>query len=209
MKRIYKNFNVSDDIIKKDKFVTQNFTEIGVRLNLASSSNDYKYLNKLLFSSPINYDNITVYTFDREDFKQIIDSGSFVINSTTYTITNNTNRQCLYENSIISSSPNTSIGVLIKGYGCILIYANLAHNITSSNLNIKQYQTSQLYWCRINHKQFNYTLNDSWSESVQKTYFNTIGLYDNSNNLLAVARLSKNIKKNNEESYSLKVRLSI
>ena len=209
MERIYKNFNIDEDVLKKDKWNQQNIdsSKFGTRTNYAKSSYQYKYLNLMFFNNTLNYDNITLYNFDRNDFKELIKEGTFTINSTQYTITNNTNRDCINQNSIISTTSNSNIGILIKNYGCIIIYTNLTHDISANNMKLQYKQSSQIYWCRINHADFNLSKNITWDKDLSNTYFNTIGLYDISNNLLAVARLSQNIKKNDQIEHIFKVKV--
>ena len=79
------------------------------------------------------------------------------------------------------------------------------------------------YFIRINNDEFNYTTNPSYyrdrnrflrKEHIMKspyefTYITTIGLYNNDGDLLAVAKLSKPIKKTSSTELVIKVKLDI
>lgn len=77
---------------------------------------------------------------------------------------------------------------------------------------------STIYFCRINHNEFNYSSNPTYlSESqirVKETYndapvsyITTVGLYSAANELLAVAKLSEPLKKDPTNEMILRVRL--
>lgn len=81
---------------------------------------------------------------------------------------------------------------------------------------------STLIFCRATPDEFNYSSNptfvdsdnritviDSGQEDTQKsfTFFTTVGLYDANDNLLAVAKVSRPVEKNDEKDLTLRVRL--
>ena len=87
-----------------------------------------------------------------------------------------------------------------------------------NNTNIN----SNLIFCRATADEFNYSSNPTFTDSqnrivviedgqegVQRsfTYITTVGLYDTNNNLLAVAKLSRPIEKNDEKDLTVRVRL--
>jgi hypothetical protein len=87
-------------------------------------------------------------------------------------------------------------------------------NITNIN--------STLIFCRATADEFNYSANptftdssndiqviDAGQESTQQTFsfFTAVGLYDASDNLLAVAKLSRPVEKNSEKDLTIRVRL--
>ena len=87
-----------------------------------------------------------------------------------------------------------------------------------NNTNIN----STLIFCRATADEFNYSSNptytdttnrvrviESGQEDVQRsfTYITTVGLYDVNDNLLAVAKLSRPIEKNDEKDLTVRVRL--
>lgn len=77
---------------------------------------------------------------------------------------------------------------------------------------------STIYFCRVNHNEFNYSSNPTYLSSSQirvkreeqdqpTTYITTVGLYSSDNELLAVAKLSEPLKKTPENEMILRVRL--
>jgi len=77
---------------------------------------------------------------------------------------------------------------------------------------------SAIYFCRVNHNEFNYSSNPTYvsgSKLVVKnnvndlpvTYLTTVGLYSPDNELLAVAKLSEPIRKDPNTELTLRVRL--
>ena len=81
---------------------------------------------------------------------------------------------------------------------------------------------STLFFCRATADEFNYSSNptftnsddrivviDQGQESTQRTFsfVTTVGLYDANNNLLAVAKLSRPVEKNDEKDLTVRVRL--
>lgn len=87
-----------------------------------------------------------------------------------------------------------------------------------NNTNIN----STLIFCRASADEFNYSSNPTYTDSgnrirvieqgqedVQRsfTYVTTVGLYDVNDNLLAVAKLSRPIEKNDEKDLTVRVRL--
>ena len=77
---------------------------------------------------------------------------------------------------------------------------------------------STVYFCRINHNEYNYSSNPTYLSAskiqVKKntsdspvSYVTTVGLYSADNELLAVAKLSEPLKKTPENELTLRVRL--
>lgn len=77
---------------------------------------------------------------------------------------------------------------------------------------------STIYFCRINHNEFNYSSNPTYltssairvkptSQDSPVSYITTVGLYSSTNELLAVAKLSEPLKKTPENEMILRVRL--
>ena len=77
---------------------------------------------------------------------------------------------------------------------------------------------STIYFCRVNHNEFNYSANPTYvsgSKLVVKnnvndlpiSYITTVGLYSADNELLAVAKLSEPIRKDPNTELTLRVRL--
>jgi hypothetical protein len=77
---------------------------------------------------------------------------------------------------------------------------------------------STIYFCRVNHNEFNYSSNPTYLENSQIrvketsvdapiSYITTVGLYSDANELLAVAKLSEPLKKDPTNEMILRVRL--
>ena len=77
---------------------------------------------------------------------------------------------------------------------------------------------SSIYFCRINHNDYNYSTNPTYlsgSKIVVKTkttdepvaYITTVGLYNDNNELLATGKLSEPLKKTPANEITLRVRL--
>ena len=77
---------------------------------------------------------------------------------------------------------------------------------------------STVYFCRINHNEFNYTSNPTYLEEsrirvkTQATdepvaYITTVGLYNDNNELLATAKLSEPLKKSSSNEFTIRARL--
>jgi hypothetical protein len=77
-------------------------------------------------------------------------------------------------------------------------------------------------FCRATADEFNYSSNPTYvdsngrlniisvgNEAIEKSFsfITTVGLYDSFNNLLAVAKLSRPVEKNDEKDLTLRVRL--
>ena len=94
----------------------------------------------------------------------------------------------------------------------------LRHRIYNLSYNNTTEINSTIYFCRVPHNKFNYSSNPTYlsgSKIRVKTkaadnpvsYITTIGLYNSSNELLAVAKLSEPLKKTPENEITLRVRL--
>jgi hypothetical protein len=77
---------------------------------------------------------------------------------------------------------------------------------------------STIYFCRVNHNEFNYSTNPTYlssskivvkNESTDSpvSYLTTVGLYSSDNELMAVAKLSEPLKKDPSNELTIRVRL--
>jgi len=77
---------------------------------------------------------------------------------------------------------------------------------------------STIYFCRVKNSQYNYSSNPTYLSQSQirvkkeKTdmpvsYITTVGLYNDANELLAVAKLSEPLKKTPDTEFTIRVRL--
>jgi len=94
----------------------------------------------------------------------------------------------------------------------------IRHRISNIQFNNTTELNSTIYFCRVNHNEFNYSSNPTYLSSskiiVKDTtvdspvsYITTIGLYSADNELLAVAKLSEPLKKDPTNELILRVRL--
>ncbi len=92
------------------------------------------------------------------------------------------------------------------------------HAIDSIDFNNTIELNSTIYFCRINHNEFNYSSNPTFTSAgrlvvknnvtdLPVTYITTVGLYSPDNELLAVAKLSEPIRKDPNTELTLRVRL--
>lgn len=92
------------------------------------------------------------------------------------------------------------------------------HRIQNINFNNTVELNSTIYFCRINHNEYNYSSNPTYvNESKLRvkefptdqpvSYITTVGLYSSNNELLAVAKLSEPLKKTPENTLILRTRL--
>ena len=94
----------------------------------------------------------------------------------------------------------------------------LRHRLYDIDFNNTIELNSTIYFCRINHNEYNYSSNPTYvsgSKIVVKnnvndlpvSYITTVGLYAADNELLAVAKLSEPIRKDPNTELTLRVRL--
>jgi len=92
------------------------------------------------------------------------------------------------------------------------------HRLVDIDFNNTIELNSAIYFCRVNHNEFNYSSNPTYvsgSKLVVKnnindlpiSYITTVGLYSPDNELLAVAKLSEPIRKDPNTELTLRVRL--
>jgi len=94
----------------------------------------------------------------------------------------------------------------------------LRHRLSNISFNNTTEINSTIYFCRAPHNKFNYSTNPTYvSASKMKvknvssdnpiSYITTVGLYNASNELMAIAKLSEPIKKDPTTELTLRVRL--
>ena len=94
----------------------------------------------------------------------------------------------------------------------------LRHRIQNLQFNNTTELNSTVYFCRINHGEFNYSSNPTYTQNSKirvkesysddpVSYITTVGLYNDNNELLATAKLSEPLKKTPSTEFTLRVRL--
>jgi len=94
----------------------------------------------------------------------------------------------------------------------------LRHRINNLTFNNTTELNSTIYFCRVNHNEYNYSANPTFTSGSRirvknntldnpTSYITTVGLYSADNELLAVAKLSEPLKKDPTNEMILRVRL--
>ena len=111
-----------------------------------------------------------------------------------------------------------SIGALFTGSNITASCDGLRNCIQDIKFNNTIELNSTLYFCRVNHNEFNYSSNPTYLTASQIrvknvasdapiSYVTTVGLYSPDNELMAVAKLSEPLKKDPSNEFTLRVRL--
>lgn len=97
-----------------------------------------------------------------------------------------------------------------------------ADNIRTRMYNLQFNNTVELnstvYFCRVNHNEFNYSSNPTYlsgskirvktkTTDLPVSYITTVGLYSDNNELMAVSKLSEPLKKTPDNEFTIRVRL--
>lgn len=126
--------------------------------------------------------------------------------------------------SQILNNATASHDDVLKKQTITAIADGVRHRIDNITFDNVTELNSSIYFCRINHNDFNYSSNPTYlseSKIVVKTdssvvneanlspitYITTVGLYSTNNELMAVAKLSEPLKKTPDNEFTLRVRL--
>ena len=112
----------------------------------------------------------------------------------------------------------TAVDDVLTGSTIDTIGDSLRHRIGNIQFNNTTELNSTVYFCRINHNEFNYSSNPTYLENsririkTQATdeplaYITTVGLYNDNNELLATAKLSEPLKKSASNEFTIRARL--
>ena len=112
----------------------------------------------------------------------------------------------------------TAVDDVLTGSTIDTVGDSLRHRIYNLQFNNTTELNSTVYFCRINHNEFNYSSNPTYLENsririkTQATdeplaYITTIGLYNDNNELLATAKLSEPLKKSASNEFTIRARL--
>jgi len=150
------------------------------------------------------------------------------ISSTSQTVTKLQDSRLLnHIGKVYTYTANSTNVYVIPKLGLIFVSAVLATAVANSNLwnvtpkvnafkmNVYENVTKLVYFCRLKNKKFNYSNNPTWvddnnvirSKGNPTTYVTTIGLYSDSNELLAIAKLSKPAKKSFSDELLIKTEI--
>ena len=120
----------------------------------------------------------------------------------------------------VDSIDGTHPGIIasITGSNIDSLSNGLRHRMYNMQFNNTTELNSTVYFCRVNHNEFNYSSNPTYvsgSRIQVKTqatdepvsYITTVGLYNDNNELLATAKLSEPLKKSASSEYTIRARL--
>jgi len=111
-----------------------------------------------------------------------------------------------------------AINALLTGSTIDDIGNAFRHRMYNMQFNNTTELNSTVYFCRVNHNEFNYSSNPTYLSNsriqvkTQATdepvsYITTVGLYNDNNELLATAKLSEPLKKSASSEYTIRARL--
>jgi hypothetical protein len=112
----------------------------------------------------------------------------------------------------------TDVDALLTGSTIDQISDAVRHRMFNLQFNNTTELNSTVYFCRVNHNEFNYSSNPTYvsgSRIQVKTqatdeplaYITTVGLYNDNNELLATAKLSEPLKKSASNEFTIRTRL--
>lgn len=112
----------------------------------------------------------------------------------------------------------TDVDALLTGSTIDQISDAVRHRMFNLQFNNTTELNSTVYFCRVNHNEFNYSSNPTYvsgSKIQIKTqatdeplaYITTVGLYNDNNELLATAKLSEPLKKSASNEFTIRTRL--
>ncbi len=211
---------------------TASTTPFNARLNVtdASGSNSYKINSPVgdygllyassLTSGTLNSNPLCGMIFYQAGVAAISTNVFALSSSNSVTSSMSSNQRGLLNFSsapIISGSSN--VAQLMASGTIDQFVQGVRSRIANISLNNTTELNSSIFFCKIASQDFNYSSNETYlssSKIVVKNnkpeespiaYFTTVGLYNKSNELLAVAKLSEPIRKDPTTELNLRVRL--
>ncbi len=159
-------------------------------------------------------DNIIVYNIPRELYGLEIQPGTFVYESGSVIISDDEHYNLKNGNELVGNIFYQTGHVVITNSDYLNMFNDYQLRFEST---IKITEFSVL--CNIDQTEFNYTLNstaytsgsykDEFQNGLLKPHITTIGLYNDNNDLVAVAKFPKPIEKPNDIDISFLVKLDI
>ncbi len=136
---------------------------------------------------------------------------SFVANQNLFILTDDENQTSISHNDVE--------GLIFGELGWIMVFNNDDdQNIMAKNFINKQIKSVKVYFCKIPHNRANFTTNPTWLIPDQQnpgtyimrldpqfTAISSVGLYNQNNELLAIAKLSRPLLKDEETELVIKV----
>jgi hypothetical protein len=123
--------------------------------------------------------------------------------------------------TVSMSGPSTTaetISAVLSGSSITGSADNIRNRLYNLQFNNTVELNSTIYFCRVNHNEFNYSGNPTYLSSSQirvkevstdepVSYITTVGLYSENNELLAVGKLSEPLKKTPSNEFTIRTRL--
>ena len=142
-------------------------------------------------------------------------AGVVVLSGSAFTVGN------ILSNSVGSEllfEPTSTFEQTLTGSSITSTANFLRKRIQNVQFNNTVELNSSIYFCRINHNEYNYSANPTYLSSSQirvksqasdvpVSYITTVGLYSSDNQLLAVGKLSEPLRKDPTIEYTLRARL--
>ena len=121
-------------------------------------------------------------------------------------------------NPALGTNKEDNVDAFLTGSSIDACSTALRQRIYDVSFNNTTELNSSIYFCRVNHNDFNYSANPTYLTASKMrvkqthsdppvTYPTTVGLYSADNALLAVAKLSEPLKKDPQTEFTLRVRL--
>ena len=113
---------------------------------------------------------------------------------------------------------STNVGDVLKDHEISGSTWALRKRIMNIQFNNTVELNSTVYFCRVNHNEYNYSSNPTYlnkskirvktkTTDLPVSYITTVGLYNDNNELMAVAKLSEALKKTPDNEFTIRVRL--
>jgi hypothetical protein len=125
-----------------------------------------------------------------------------------------------HEGTLMSGPTNTneSFRAVLSGSEVSGAADNIRNRIYNLQFNNTVELNSTVYFCRMNHNEFNYSTNPTYlsgskirvktqSTDTPVAYVTSIGLYGSNNELLGMAKLSEPLRKDPSQEYTIRCRL--
>ena len=133
-------------------------------------------------------------------------------------LTSSVLQSLLTVNASASAVGTATYSDLLTGSTIDTFANSLRHRMNNLQFNNTVELNSTVYFCRINHNEYNYSTNPTYlsgskirvktqSSDLPVSYITTVGLYNDNNELLATAKLSEPLKKSSDTEFTVRVRL--
>ena len=221
---IFLNFSrlLTKDEIKKGTFqltlgVSSSYSNANdARIKIQDTSGSEAYL----VNSPVGEYGVLYATNDARVplVNQNVKCGLLYYQAGVCVLTSSVFQSLLTTPASASAAGAATFSDLITGSTVQTLADSFRHRIYNLQFNNTVELNSSVYFCRINHNEFNYSTNPTYlnsskirvktkSSDLPVSYITSVGLYNDNNELLATAKLSEPLKKSSDTEFTLRVRL--